>query len=76
MVKKMLLVLVAANILDHAAAVETTADKDVPVNETTPVGLKAVLGYSCQSVTNGMPAHAMFDNYYWYRIKVIYHVPM
>ena len=72
----MLLVLIAANILGHAATVEITTDKDSPVNETTLVVLKTVLGCSRQSVTNGMPAYAMFDNYYWNRIKAIYHVPI
>ena len=76
MVKNIPLVLISANILVHAATVETAADKDIPVNETTPVVLKDILGYLRQSVTNGMPAYAMFDDYYWHRIKVIYSVPM
>ena len=46
MIKKMLVVLIAANILCHAATVETTIDTDGPVEELTPVVLKAVLGYS------------------------------
>ena len=71
MVKKMLLVLIAANILGHIAMVDTSSDKDVPGNERTPVMLKTMLGYSCWSVTDVMPAYVMFDNYYWHRIKVI-----
>ena len=71
MVKMMLLVLIAANILYHAAMVETAKDTDGPVDESTPVVLKNVLGYSHQSLKNTMPAYSMFDNFYWHRIKVM-----
>ena len=71
MVKKMLLVLIASNILCHAATVKDSQDKDKKDAEKTTVVLNAVLGYSHQSVTNAMPAYAMFDDYYWHRIKVI-----
>ena len=53
LVKKMILVLIASNILGHAAKVEkddTCLGKDVPVKDRIPVLLKAVLGYSCRSV--------------------------
>ena len=46
MVKKMLLVLIAANILCHAATVKETPDKDGKVEKSTTVVLNAVLGYS------------------------------
>ena len=67
----MLLVLIAANILCHAATFKDIPDKDEKDTEMTTVVLNAVLGYSHQSVTNAMPAYAMFDDYYWHRIKVI-----
>ena len=79
LVKKMILVLIASNILGHAAKVEKVdicSDKDVPVKDRIPVLLKAVLGYSCRSVINGVPTYAMFDDYYWHRIKVINPVPL
>ena len=71
--------LIATNILGHAAKVEkvdTCSGKDVPVKDQMPVLLKAALGYSCRSVTNGVPTYAMFDDYYWHRIKVINPVPL
>ena len=76
MVKKLLLILIAAEILCHTITVRTITDKYVKVNESTLVAIKAVLGYSHQSVTNGMPAYSMFDNYYWQRIKVKYPISL
>ena len=68
--------LIAAEIFYHTAMVETSTDKDVKVNESTLVAIKAVLGYYHQSVTNGIPAYSMFDDYYWRRIEVKYPIPL
>ena len=64
----MLLVLISANILNHTASVEDSTDKGCIRNQ---VVLKAVLGYSRRVQQNGIPAYAMFDDYYWFRVKVL-----
>ena len=67
-IKKMLLVLISANILNHTASVEDSTDKG---GIGTQVVLKAVLGYSRRAEQNGIPTYAMFDDYYWFRVKVL-----
>ena len=64
----MLLVLISANILNHTASVEDSTDK---WGIGTQVVLKAVLGYSRRAEQNGIPTYAMFDDYYWFRVKVL-----
>ena len=68
LIKKMLLVLISANIINHDASVGVASDKS---ELGPPVVLKAVLGYSCRQEPNGVPTYAMFDDYYWFRVKVI-----
>ena len=64
----MLLVLISAIIITHDASVGVSTEKS---NGGPPVVLKAVLGYSCRQEPNGVPINAMFDDYYWFRLKVI-----
>ena len=68
LIKKMLLVLTSANIINHDASVGVASDKS---ELGPPVVLKAVLSYSCRQEPNGVPKYAMFDDYYWFRVKVI-----
>ena len=68
MVKKMLLVLIAAKILSHTATVGTSTETNV---DNVSVTIKAVLGYSMRTNTNDIPIYAMFDDMYWQRIKVL-----
>ena len=68
MIKKMLLVLISANIVNHTASVDKSTDKE---GVDTKVELKTVLGYSRRVEPNGIPAYAIFDDYYWFRVKVI-----
>ena len=64
----MLLVLLSAKIIKHDANVGVTSEKS---ELGAPVVLKAVLGYSSRQGANGVPIYAMFDDYYWFRVKVI-----
>ena len=76
MVKQMLLVLKSVNILSHVVTVDTSTTKILASDKVSPVVIKAVLGYSHCQETNGIPACAMFDGYYWHRVKVIHSIVM
>ena len=67
-IKKMLLVLISANIINHDASVGVATEKS---EYGPPVVLKAILGCSCCQEPNGVPTYAMFDDYYWFRVKVL-----
>ena len=68
MIKKMMLVLIEANILIHTATVATSTEEH---SEGASVTIKTMLGYSLRQNNNDMPIYAMFDDLYWYRIKVL-----
>ena len=76
MVKNMLLVLISANILSHAAIVNASTTKKLASDEALPVVIKQVLGYSRCQETSGIVVYAMFDNYYWHRVNVIHSIVM
>ena len=38
------------------------------------VKTNAILGYSNREGTTGLPNYAMFDDYYWHRIKLAFPV--
>ena len=67
-IRKMLLVLIAANILSHNATVIISTEENGKVVYIT---IKTVLGYSRRQNTSSMPIYVMFDDTYWHRIKVI-----
>ena len=68
MIKKMLLVSIAANILSHNVTVTPSTEEN---GKGASVTIKAVLGYSLQHNTNNMPIYATFDDTYWHRVKVL-----
>lgn len=68
MIKKKMLVVIAAKILSHAATVTTSTETN---GECAYVTIKVVLGYSVQKNSNDMPIYAMFDYSYWQRVTVI-----
>ena len=68
MIKKMLLVLIAANISSHTTQFNESTDDN---GDSASVVIKAVLGYSIHNIANNMPIYAMFDDLYWYRVKKI-----
>ena len=60
----------------HASVYKTRSNKesldnDGKIDESTTVVLNAALGYSHQSVSNAMPAYAVYNDYYWHQIKII-----
>ena len=68
MIKKMMLVLISANILSHTASITESTDDN---GDSASVVIKAVLGYSIHTSANDMPMYAMFDDLYWSRVKTI-----
>ena len=68
MIKKMMLVLISANILSHTASITESTDDN---GDSASVVIKAVLGYSIHNSANNMPMCAMFDDSYWYRVEKI-----
>ena len=68
MIKKMLVVLSSANILRHNATVGT---KDTD-STSTPVSIKDVLDHLRSSAVGDMIPYALFDEHYWYCVKVLY----
>ena len=71
MVKKMLLVLISANIIRQSITVHQSSDGQV-VGEDAQVVTKEVLGYFNRQGSTGIHTYAMFDDYYWHRIKLAY----
>ena len=70
-VKKMILVLISANILCKSTTVKESTYGVVAVDDIEVV-TKDVLGYSKIQGVSGIQTYAMFDDYYWQRIKLAY----
>ena len=69
----MLLVLLSANIICQSITVKDTLDGK-EVGADAQVVTKAILGYSNREGSTGIHNYAMFDDYYWHRIKLAFHV--
>lgn len=69
MVKKMILVLISANSISHSTTVHDSSDGK-GLGGDAHVVTKALLGYSHRQGLTGIQTYAMFDGYYWYRIKL------
>ena len=71
-VKKLVLILVTARILGHCAVVEKNQTDGL--NDIVSVKIKATLAQSITSNAanndGGVVSFALFDDYYWYRIRV------
>ena len=66
MIKKMLLMLIASNILRHTFAI---VSDDKASDSNARIIIKAVLS-NCRCSATGMLHYALFDDYYWHQIRV------
>ena len=69
----MLLVLLSANIICQSTTVKDALDGK-ELGPDAQVVTNAILGYSNREGTTGLPNYAMFDDYYWHRIKLAFPV--
>ena len=69
MVKKILLVFISANIICQSMTVKDASDGK-EVGEDAQVVTKTILRYSHREGSTGIQTYAMFDDYYWHRIKL------
>ena len=71
MIKKMMLVLISANIVSHTATVATSTEEN---GEGASVTINAMLEYLLRQNINDMPIYVMFDDSYLHRVKVLCHI--
>ena len=65
-IKKMMHVLIAANILSHIIQFNKYTDDN---GGSASVVIKIALGYFIHNSANNMSIYAMFDDSYWYRVR-------